>query len=66
VNWLGCQGPGPNCFPYVANRCRERLPLYDCPWHGLHADVSTFDLILRWDGRVEARYIQLPATPCLD
>jgi hypothetical protein len=66
VNMLDCQENVPGCFPPVVARCGDRLPLMSCRFHGFDQGVSTFRLVLRWNGQVEGRYIQQPDTPCLD
>jgi prepilin-type N-terminal cleavage/methylation domain-containing protein len=53
-------------FPDAVEKCGQRLPLFYCPYHGEDQGVSSFVLVLRWNGRVEGVYRQTPWTPCLN
>lgn len=65
--WYWWEGVGPlGQFRDRPALCGARLPLLDCPWHGMEQGTDTFLLILRWDGTVKGQYIQVPMTPCLD
>jgi type II secretory pathway pseudopilin PulG len=63
--WDGT-APWAGPFPEVVAKCGRRLPLYYCPLHGSAQGVSSYVLVLRWDGRVEGVYRREPWTPCLN
>ncbi len=64
--WWNMPTPGIGLFPDAVAECGQRLPLYFCRHHGMEQGVSTYAIILRWNGQVKGQYMQVPRTPCLD
>jgi len=44
--------------------CGGRTPLYDCPYHGLETGISTYLIVLRWNGSCKGLFAHLPPTVC--
>ncbi len=63
--WEGCL-PGMGCFSDIVNECQERFPIYYCSHHGLGQGVSSYAIVLRWNGEVKGQLLRLPLSPCLD
>jgi len=58
--------PGGPPFPLRVAQCGDRLPLFDCPYHGFDQGIDYYLIILRWNGQVKGQYVQVPPTPCAD